>query len=65
MFNRIMQVQAEYTPRVQKYKQPHDDAPDTREMRLEGLAAHRHFSGAGVVAASRSECGPTSAGRHG
>jgi hypothetical protein len=29
MFNRIMQVQAEYTPQVQKYKQPSDDAPDS------------------------------------
>jgi len=30
MFNGIMQVQSEYTPQLQKYKQPYDDAPDSR-----------------------------------
>ena len=34
-----MQVRLEYTPQVQKYKQPHDNAPDDRTMRFEMTAA--------------------------
>ena len=39
MFNGIMQVQSEYTLRVQKYKQPYDNAPDGRAMRSGTAAA--------------------------
>jgi len=34
-----MQVRLEYTPRVQKYKQPYDNAPDDRAMRFEMATA--------------------------
>jgi len=34
-----MQVRLEYTPQVQKYKQPYDNAPDDRTMRFEMTAA--------------------------
>ena len=58
MFNGIMQVQAEYTPRVQKYKQPTDDAlGQSRNAAGRGRGAAA-FQRPGVGVASPSECAP-------